>query len=588
MAPAGAAADPRFPPCDPGCTMVVNSTVDAPDLKPGDGRCRTAAGRCTLRAAVQEANARRNKPPFQSEILVNPGTYTLTRHGLDDTGVSGDLDLHFTGEIVGAGQGRTIVDGDGADRVFDLHAPYERVAHLAIRNGRATDGPGGGIRAVPVDYLEYLYVTQNHAIPTEAAGSGAGGGIAADGSLVQFSYIAFNSAQDGGGLWFHGVQSFFGANALLYNHATRDGGGVYFSAEDSFFSNLTISGNSAGGHGGGLFLAVPANTSFDGAASTIASNSAPEGGVGGIWRAAVGEGEGSHRVAGLVVARNGDTGCGGPGTLDSGGGNLDGDGSCLFAQSGDRAGVDPLLGPAAYNGGPTPTRALKPGSPAIDLWACHGSDFNEPSIDQRGAGRPQGTTCDAGAFEVGSCCLPIEPAYVPGSVPDPNNPGPPTGACGRIVQGTGGGDVLVGDPFRNELHGRPGDDQIFGKGGGDCLHGGRGDDYVVGANGHDQIWGDGGNDQLRGGVDEDTLIGGPGNDRIYGGPDDDRLYGGTGNDYIKGGDGFDTITGGPGNDFIDASGKGLDKVDCGGGSNDTVIAKRLEHVYRCEHIRYVD
>src|SRR5689334_17767092 len=38
-------------------TFVVNSTEDATDLVPGDGRCATAAGKCSLRAAVQESNS---------------------------------------------------------------------------------------------------------------------------------------------------------------------------------------------------------------------------------------------------------------------------------------------------------------------------------------------------------------------------------------------------------------------------------------------------------------------------------------------------------------------------------------------------
>jgi hypothetical protein len=38
---------------------------------------------------------------------------------------------------------------------------------------------------------------------------------------------------------------------------------------------------------------------------------------------------------------------------------------------------------------------------------------------------------------------------------------------------------------------------------------------------------------------------------------------------------------------IDATGKGLDKVDCGRG-HDRVRAKRQEHLFRCEEIVYVD
>jgi len=41
----------------PQTTFVVNSTVDAPDVNPGDGICADANGNCTLRAAIQEGNA---------------------------------------------------------------------------------------------------------------------------------------------------------------------------------------------------------------------------------------------------------------------------------------------------------------------------------------------------------------------------------------------------------------------------------------------------------------------------------------------------------------------------------------------------
>jgi hypothetical protein len=56
---------------------------------------------------------------------------------------------------------------------------------------------------------------------------------------------------------------------------------------------------------------------------------------------------------------------------------------------------DPFLGPLADNGGPTPTMALLPGSPAIDA----GVPIAGVTTDQRGVARPQGTAPDIGAFE---------------------------------------------------------------------------------------------------------------------------------------------------------------------------------------------
>ena len=92
----------------------------------------------------------------------------------------------------------------------------------------------------------------------------------------------------------------------------------------------------------------------------------------------------------------------------SNGNNLVADASCGFAAAGDLVGVDPQLGPLLDNGGPTPTMALAPTSPAIDA----GSDSTCPRVDQRGVSRPQGTHCDIGAFEA--------PA------PPPTTPGMPT------------------------------------------------------------------------------------------------------------------------------------------------------------------
>jgi len=57
-------------------TFTVNRTLDAVDARPGDGICGTGRGNriCTLRAAIQESNAR----PGADIINLPAGTYTLT------------------------------------------------------------------------------------------------------------------------------------------------------------------------------------------------------------------------------------------------------------------------------------------------------------------------------------------------------------------------------------------------------------------------------------------------------------------------------------------------------------------------------
>jgi CSLREA domain-containing protein len=569
--------------CAPGCDLVVNATVDEPDADPGDGACATADGDCTLRAAIQEANA---DPSHQSEILVPGGTYVLTRHGLDDDASHGDLDIHFPGQIVGAGQARTVVDGDDADRVFDVGSLGEgTISHLAVRHGRATDGPGGGIRthSYPV-HLAYLYVTDNEAVAGAADGAGDGGGIAALSEAdIHFVQVAYNHAVDGAGIWWNGIQGSSRDDTFVGNHASGDGGGLYLSGYDNFFAGMTLSANTAAGHGGGVYLNPPEQATVLLGGFTIASNSAPHAMGGGIWIAGNPSNEAVQTIQGSIVARNGDGDCAGPGTLDSTGGNIDGDESCAFDEANDRLGVDPLVADLAYNGGPIQTRALEDGSPAVDLWSSCGN-FGFVMHDARGVARESGA-CDSGAFEVADCCPDYEAPYVPSKEEPP--PPPKEGDCGVIRTGTLGDDVLVGDRGHNQIYGRAGDDRIFGRFNSDCLYGGPGADFVRGGSGTDLLLGSTGDDRLSGGDDEDVVRGDGGNDRILGGADEDRLFGGPGADYLKGGAGYDTIDAGPGDDSIDATGPGLDSVRCGSG-DDHVRAKRHAQLSGCEHVRFVD
>ena len=98
-------------------------------------------------------------------------------------------------------------------------------------------------------------------------------------------------------------------------------------------------------------------------------------------------GGGTTRLTASIVAENQAPRC--VGAVEDGGNNIDypNDPVCPGTLT------DPLLGPLADNGGPTQTRALSPGSPAIDLFACI------PTVDQRGVARPTGSKCDAGAYE---------------------------------------------------------------------------------------------------------------------------------------------------------------------------------------------
>src|SRR5690242_21753792 len=72
-----------------GATYVVNSTADSSDADQADGVCADALGRCTLRAAIMQANF----VTGANTITVPSGVYLLTRPGQDDMATVGDLDI---------------------------------------------------------------------------------------------------------------------------------------------------------------------------------------------------------------------------------------------------------------------------------------------------------------------------------------------------------------------------------------------------------------------------------------------------------------------------------------------------------------
>jgi len=159
--------------------------------------------------------------------------------------------------------------------------------------------------------------------------------------------------------------------------------------------NSTISGNQAAGFGGGV-LANTAGTSISIRNSTITSNTS--GRQGGGISSAFGT---SVLVLNSIVAGNSLDDCANePGSIgvSSQGNNVSSDDSCGFTKSTDKQSTNPRLGPLQDNGGPTDTRALLPGSPAIDA-GLTGANSGCPATDQRGVRRPQGPRCDIGAFE---------------------------------------------------------------------------------------------------------------------------------------------------------------------------------------------
>src|SRR5262245_56367808 len=129
-------------------TFTVDSTADAVDANPGDGACASAAGDCTLRAAIQEANA---PPSALDRVVVPAGTYLITIPGVaEEMGATGDLDIRDPIEIAGAGAGVTIIDGNQLDRVLQVppNVPLPQrsvtISGVTLQHGKYEFGSGGG------------------------------------------------------------------------------------------------------------------------------------------------------------------------------------------------------------------------------------------------------------------------------------------------------------------------------------------------------------------------------------------------------------------------------------------------------------
>jgi hypothetical protein len=119
------------------------------------------------------------------------------------------------------------------------------------------------------------------------------------------------------------------------------------------------------------------------------------------------------------------------GTITDAGFNISDDGSCEFTGTGSRNGTNLQLNPSglANNGGPTPTIAVLPSSPAIDVippasFTDQAIPPNQLTTDQRGLPRPDPgeAVCDAGALEFQDPPPPPQPQP---PAPQPQPPAPP-------------------------------------------------------------------------------------------------------------------------------------------------------------------
>ncbi|MGA9532898.1 MAG: CSLREA domain-containing protein [Anaerolineales bacterium] len=229
--------------------LEVTTTIDK-----NDGAC--LPDDCSLREAVVTANDCEGK----QTIRVPAGTYNLTLTGAgEDDAETGDLDLKGVVRIEGTGD--VVIDGNAADRVFqiwnDAFADGEayELSNLRIQNGRVEDR-GGGIWTEAREVILNDVVVQDSQAGVAGTSPGAGGGIFSNSNLHATGTLSLlnNTAYgQGGGIFVNGW-SLEAPDAVIRGNRALDsygGGGIY-----NRFGHVTvageISGNSASWAGGGV------------------------------------------------------------------------------------------------------------------------------------------------------------------------------------------------------------------------------------------------------------------------------------------------------------------------------------------------
>lgn len=324
--------------------ITVDSTADAPDANVGDGICADSQGRCTLRAAIQEANAHAGEDTVDLSQINDPNNpIILTINGTDETwqttgstttpfeavdtpdASKGDLDITDSIRIVGAGSSKTIIewsaasrtDGDPStgDRVFQAQALTGNItvyiSGLTIMNGsvgipNSTDPAnpynlqvngdgsiwqfkrfGGAITFGKGDAVS-LYTATAHG---GSGGNGGNGGSSSGESGYTIESATLNDV------------------VLADNSSGSDGGGLYNTAPITI-ENSVVWGNTAGANGGGIYN-DGAMTLMDSSIGTLTSNTSSTANTaengGGLFDT------GAHTSTILRTAINGNTATGGGG-----------------------------------------------------------------------------------------------------------------------------------------------------------------------------------------------------------------------------------------------------------------------------------
>ncbi|HEX3897008.1 MAG TPA: IPTL-CTERM sorting domain-containing protein [Rudaea sp.] len=409
------------------------------------------ASTCTLRQALDSAN---NDAAGSSSCVAGSGDDTvLFDDNLRNSTITlAGQPLQIASNVTLTGTNETINANNQSAVLYIDPAAITTLSYLTLTGGNSGDNPYAGA----VNILSPQANKPAHAFAAAAAKRRstpiAHAPQAGQGTSLSHVTITGNTSKYVGGLLVeNGYASLYQctvSNNTATGSAAFIGGGVVALGSAVLAYGSTISGNSVpngdeqptGGIGGYYALIALADT-------TVSGNSASGSDyvAGGVAQSSSDEGSAKYGVVTLNSTISGNSATG-TGTNLSGGvvlGGATGYGAAYFVNSivdgntasrgttrnvdvigssrvqakyslfgtelqatlsgnGNVFAADPKLGPLADNGGPTQTRALLAGSPAID--AGNNDAATNFQYDQRGPGFPRivGPTVDIGAFEGGT------------------------------------------------------------------------------------------------------------------------------------------------------------------------------------------
>ena len=396
--------------------------VDTIDDNASLNTCSSAAGDCSLRGAINLANATSGTETITFDVTVFDASITPTI-----TLTSALPQIATSMNITGNGAANTLINGNDTVQVMTISAGTVNLNKLTLMHGFAAAGGS-------IDNSGTLTIT-NSSIRDNSA-TAAGGGILNGGTLTFInSSVSGNSALSGGGVYTYGGALTVTNSSFSGNSAPTSGGAIYISyATPVTVTNSSFTNNSSGDTGGilisgGSSPVTVTNSTFSGnirfaitsgtnslvlTNNTFSGNSAPAG-VDGADIHLSGTSSTLTMYNNIFANSNSGTECYTQGTVTAQN-NLVEDGSCGITNgvNGNITGVAPNLGALADNGGPTQTLALQFGSPAINAGdnsflddATAGFDLDGDAgttsllTDQRGTGfdRKLNGIVDLGAYE---------------------------------------------------------------------------------------------------------------------------------------------------------------------------------------------